>query len=304
MITALAAVAFWVVQLGLEQAWAHTDGSGVTVAVLDTGVDPGHADLAGVVLPGAEFPELGSGARDTSGHGTDIAALIAGRSGVAPGARVLPVKVTGGSAAANAALKWAVDRGAKVVNLSLGSGAGSFDEGLRYAAEHDVLVVAAAGNTGTDRGVTPLARGEAVLAVSAVDRDGRFRPDVSVSGPEVVLAAPGVDVPTSRGDRSGTSYAAAIVSGTAALARARYPDLTAPEVFRLLTNTAKDVGPMGRDPQYGFGIVDPARALAAAPPKSNALGVWTWPFAGIFGVTVAGLAIRRNINRNRSGDSR
>jgi subtilisin family serine protease len=301
MITTLAAVAFWVGQLGLEQAWAHTDGSGVTVAVLDTGVDPGHADLAGVVLPGAEFPELGSGARDTAGHGTDVAALIAGRSGVAPGARVLPVKVTGGSADANAALKWAVDHGAKVVNLSLGSGAGSFDEGLRYAAERDVLVVAAAGNTGTDKGVTPLARGEGVLAVSAVDRDGRFRPEVSVSGSEVALAAPGVDVPTSRGDRSGTSYAAAIVSGTAALVRAEYPDLTAPEVAQLLTSTAKDVGAVGRDPQYGFGIIDPVRALAGPPPHSNAAGVWAWSLAGIAGTVVAGSVIRRKVTGKRRG---
>ncbi|MFD7659125.1 S8 family serine peptidase [Actinosynnema sp. NPDC059797] len=277
MITALAAVAFWVAQLGLERAWAHTDGAGVTVAVLDTGVDPDHADLAGAVLPGAEFPDLGSGARDASGHGTDVAALIAGRSGVAPGARVLPVKVTGGGADANEALRWAVDHGARVVNLSLGGGTGSFDEGLRYAAEHDVVVVAAAGNAGTDDGVTALARGEHVVAVSAVDREGRFREDVSVSGPEVALAAPGVDVPTSRGERSGTSYAAALVSGAVALVRAEYPDLDAVEVVELLTSTARDAGPEGRDPRYGFGVVDPARALEEGPPGHG--GLWWWSAA-------------------------
>lgn len=196
---------------------------------------------------------------------------------MAPGARVLPVKVTGGGADANEALRWAVDHGARVVNLSLGGGTGSFDEGLRYAAEHEVVVVAAAGNAGTDDGVTALARGEHVVAVSAVDREGRFREDVSVSGPEVALAAPGVDVPTSRGERSGTSYAAALVSGAVALVRAEYPDLDAVEVVELLTSTARDAGPEGRDPRYGFGVVDPARALEEGPPGRG--GLWWWSAA-------------------------
>jgi subtilisin family serine protease len=290
----VAVVAFWVGQLGLDEAWATSRGAGVAVAVIDTGVDSSHPDLAGRVLPGAEFPELGTGGRDLLGHGTDVAALIAGRAGVAPEAEVLPVKLTGGSADAEAAVRWAADHGAKVINLSLGGSAGRYDEGLRYAAKRDVLVVVAAGNTGVDQGVTPLARTAGVLAVSAVDRNGAFRPDVSVAGPEVALAAPGVDITTSRGDRSGTSYAAAIVAGTAALVRAKYPELTAPEVAELLKSTATDAGPTGQDPQYGFGIIDPVRALAG-PPHSNAAGVWAWSLGGIAGTVVAGSVIRRKV---------
>lgn len=270
MATALVAVfAFWIAQLGLDEAWVTSRGDGVVVAVVDTGVDDDRQDLVGRVLPGAEFPELGTGWHDTTGHGTDIAGLIAGRDGVAPGARVLPVRLAGGAADAVAAVKWAVDHGAKVVNLSLGGATGDYAEALRHAAERDVLVVAAAGNSDRDREVTAPARTAGVLAVSAVDRDGRFRPDVSVSGPAVALAAPGVDIPTARGNRSGTSYAAALVSGTAALVRAARPHLTAPEVAELLKSTARDAGPPGRDPEYGFGVVDPPRALAEASAKGS-----------------------------------
>jgi len=173
-----------------------------------------------------------------------------------------------------------------VLNLSLGSSAtGTFDESLRYAAEHDVVVVAAAGNAGTDNAVTAPANGFGVLAVSAVDGEGKFRPDVSVEGPEVALAAPGLKV--TPGGRSGTSFAAAIVSGSAALVRAAHPDLSAPEVVELLTSTARDAGPPGRDPQYGHGIVDPARAVTTAPAHHAGIDFVWWLVAGVLGLAGA-----------------
>lgn len=293
---------FWIGQLDLERAWTLSKGSGVIVAVVDTGVNADHPDLAGATLPGAEFPELGTGTQDPRGHGTDMAVLIAGRGshtfGVAPEAMILPVKLSGNGDDANAAVKWATDHGARVLNLSLGGSAtGRYDEGLRYAEEHDVVVVAAAGNAGIDEGVSAPANGPGVLAVSAVDRNGEFRPDISVEGPEVVISAPGKEITTLRGSGNGTSQAAAIVSGTAALVRARYPDMTAREVVELLTSTAKDAGPQGRDPRYGFGIVDPLRALTTGPKETNHVKWWLLLAVGVLLTATAGVVMRKKASK-------
>ncbi len=276
----------WIGRLNLARAWTLSTGSGVTVGVLDTGVDVDHPNLAGAVLPGRAFPELGQGVRDTSGHGTAVAMIIAGRGrngatrGIAPDAKVLPVTTTGTSDAVHDAVRWLVDQRVGVINMSVGRSratgrsAALFDDAIQYAAQHDVVVVAAAGNSGEDTAVATPANRPGVLAVSAVDRDGRFRPDVSVSGPEIALAAPGVDMATVTEVRAtgqplsphGTSYSAAIVSGAIALVRARYPELPAADVVRRILATAAPAGPSGRDPEYGEGIVDPVAALTAEPP--------------------------------------
>ncbi|HWO65580.1 MAG TPA: S8 family serine peptidase [Umezawaea sp.] len=300
---------YWIDQLGLDRAWSTSDGTGVLVGLVDTGVDADDPGLAGALLPGTQFPDLGSGSVDARGHGTTMALLIAGRGvdggtvGVAPGARIVPARLDGGPADAEAAIRWVVDRGAKVVNLSLGTAGGSaaYDEGLRYAREHDVVVVAAAGNAATDVRVTSPADRRGVLAVSAVDRDGAFGEDVSVRGPEVALAAPGIGIATSRrgGARptSGTSQAAAIVSGVAALVRARFPDLAADDVVRRLTATARDAGPPGRDERYGFGVVDPVAALAPPPPSAVRSVGPPWLPAGGLVVALGVLAFRRRAHR-------
>ncbi|GGU20222.1 S8 family serine peptidase [Lentzea flava] len=281
-------------QLGLEHAWELSKGTGVVVGVVDTGVDDGRPALAGAVLPGAEFPELGTGTRDQLGHGTDVAELVVS---VAPEAKILPVKLSGNSVEANAAIRWAVDHGARVLNLSLGSSAtGTFDEGLRYAADNDVVVVAAAGNADRDTGVRAPANGPGVLAVSAVGQDGAFRPDVSVAGAEVALSAPGVGV-TGTG-KSGTSFSAAIVSGVAALVRARHPGLSAQEVVGLLTATAEDRGAPGRDPEYGFGVVDPVKALTS-PVDHKDEGPFWWTGAAIALTASAGAFLAHRRRRSR-----
>ncbi|WP_072479816.1 S8 family serine peptidase [Amycolatopsis australiensis] len=295
---------YWLAQLHLEQAWQYSEGAGVVVGVIDTGVNSDHPDLAGAVLPGRAFPDLGSGTHDDWGHGTTVAVLIAGRGhgqsagtlGVAPKTVILPAKLAGGAQSADDAIHWVVDHGAKVVNLSLGGDARTdseqaYDDGLRYAAEHDVVVVAAAGNRPHDAAVVSPANRPGVIAVSAVDASGTFRDDISVQGPEVALAAPGADIttladtPQGRVPRqeNGTSFAAAIVSGTVALLRAKYPQLDATAVTRRLTSTARRPAGGGRDSRYGFGVVDPLAALTTdpEPPASPRTG-WSpwWPAGG------------------------
>ncbi|SDX29946.1 Subtilase family protein [Amycolatopsis xylanica] len=280
---------YWVDQLGLRQAWQLSKGDGVRVGLIDTGVTK-QSELVNV-LPGADFPDLGAPPGDAIGHGTTMALLIAG---VAPKAGILPAKLTGGAADAVAAVRWAVDSGATVVNISLGAAPGEtdYDEAITYAREHDVVVVAAAGNAPRDTRVTSPADRPGVLAISAVDRTGQFSADVSVSGTEVSFAAPGVDITTARtGEKaptSGTSQAAAIVSGVVALVRSRFPGLTAGQVTEVLAKTAKDLGAPGRDPLYGFGLVDPVAALNADVDETNWRSIVLWVSAGIVS---AGLGI-------------
>ncbi|NHC44032.1 type VII secretion-associated serine protease mycosin [Motilibacter aurantiacus] len=280
--------------LGAERANAVSTGEGVVVAVIDSGVDLTHPELRGQVLPGVDY--LGGeqrGRTDTDGHGTEVAALIAGSgapggtgaTGLAPGARILPVRFLGGGAVAQErdlprAIRWAADHGADVINLSVSTGGGSAAEAaaVEYALSKDVVVVAGAGNTSRgDYAVTTPASRPGVVAVSATDRRGRFS-SVSATGPEVALAAPGVRVVTAtRGTdytyATGTSASAALVSATAALIRAEYPELDAPSVIERMIRTARDEGAPGRDDKYGFGVVDPVKALTAdvAPVTENPL---------------------------------
>jgi len=217
-----------------------------------------------------------------------MAGLIAARGrgtrgalGVAPRARILPIRNTPSTAPVDselaASIQWAVAHGARVISMSLTEF--DPDDDVRAAVEAaqraDVVLVAAVGNAPTFEAVGYPAAYPGVLAVAGVDRRGR-RAGVSVTGPRVDLAAPAVDV-VSTDRRGGTGYrrgtgtsdAAAIVAGTAALVRARYPDLPAGEVVRRLTATARDAGPAGRDEEYGYGVLDPVAALTADLPAPS-----------------------------------
>ena len=178
----------WQLQaLGANTAWRYATGAGVTVAVLDSGVDASHADLAGQVLPGADFVDGSTdGRRDPVGHGTTVAALIAGRAddgtgvaGIAPGARILPVRVLDkankydDATVVAGGLRWAVDHGATVVNMSLGGAVRSdiLADALSYAAAHDVVVVACTGNVVSGSGNADVwypAREPGVVAVAGL----------------------------------------------------------------------------------------------------------------------------------------
>src|SRR6266540_3343758 len=261
---------------------------GVTVAVVDSGVDGTHPDLAGNVLKGKDFIRSSdsNGWDDTDGHGTAMASMIAGHGhgpggrdgvlGLAPEAKILPASMGGANAptVSDKAIRWAVDHGAKVINFS--ATMERLDGAINYALAHDVVVVAGAGNTRDgDIGVGEPASLPGVIAVSGVGKDGEYT-DASVTGPEVALAAPAVDMvganprmKSKYGIGTGTSSATAIVSAAAALVRAKYPDLNAANVIERLITTADDNGPKGRDHKYGFGVVNPLKALTADIPKAD-----------------------------------
>jgi type VII secretion-associated serine protease mycosin len=287
----------------LDVAHAHqiSQGDNVLVGVIDSGIEADHPDLAGNILPGTDLVlRSGNGWNDPDGHGTHIAGLIAahghagaGALGIAPRAKILPA-ATGTEAGSFPALDaagitWAVDHGAKVLCLAYGTDLDTADEdrAVRYAQAHDVVVVAAVGNRPKSTTIGYPAAYPGVVAAAGVNRDGSHAA-VSVTGPEVVLAAPAVEVESttkgggySRG--TGTSDATAIIAGAAALVRARFPSLSAVEVVHRLTATAKDAGPPGRDDQYGYGIVNLVGALTAdVPPMtpSAVAGTTTSPPSG------------------------
>jgi type VII secretion-associated serine protease mycosin len=257
-------------------------GTNVTVAVVDTGVDGRHVDLAGNVLPGPDFTSPdGDGRTDDDGHGTAMASLIAGHGhgagggvlGIAPGAKILPVRtrVTFSRGDIAEGVQWSVDHNADVINLSLVTGESpALGEAINEALANDVVVVAGVGLPGGLGKVPAPARIPGVVAVSGVDKAGNIV--VSMSGPEVTIAAPAKDIAHAAkgggyGLGTGTSDATAIVSGVVALIRSKYPDLDAANVINRLIQTADDKGPPGRDEQYGFGIVNPVRALTADVPR-------------------------------------
>ncbi|ANH90701.1 type VII secretion-associated serine protease mycosin [Streptomyces sp. SAT1] len=286
--------------LHTQDLWHHTRGKGVTVAVLDTGVEADHPDLAGNVLPVKDL--IGFGARRGDGtwarHGTAMAGIIAGHGhgpggsdgvmGIAPEAEILPVRViledddkaraqartTRGNALADG-IRWAADHGADVINLSLGDDSDSAhpepaeDEAVQYALKKGTVVVASAGNAG-DKGdhVSYPAAYPGVIAVTAVDRYGT-RAAFSTRRWYATVSAPGVDIVIADPDHKyykgwGTSAASAFVSGVVALIEAAHPGLAPAQIKKVLEDTARDAPVGGRDDSRGFGMIDPVAAVEAA----------------------------------------
>ncbi len=305
--------------LDLKRTWPHSTGTGVTVAVVDSGVDADHPQLRGKVLPGRDFYLVGGlpGNFDCGSHGTAVASIIAAKGakgvgfrGVAPNARILPVRVTdrelsdaGNPVPINpdavaAGIRYAADYGASVINLSL-SGYGDYPvirNAVKYAQAKDALLVAAVGNR-ADMGAVPSfpASYEHVLGVGSIDIEGG-RVDSSQVGPYVDIVAPGKDVVGAsrvrgHGYWTGTSFAAPFVAATAALVRSAWPELTANQVADRLLATADPARGGAGSPEYGAGIVDPYRAvteglsdrdprvlpaISPAPPDQDALANAAW----------------------------
>ncbi|MET0418802.1 MAG: S8 family peptidase [Actinoplanes sp.] len=273
-----------------ESAWQRSTGAGVTVAVVDSGVEASHPDLAGRVLPGADFiTGLEGVSIDPHGHGTHVAGTIAalagngaGIAGMAPDARILPVRVLGDNGSgymsdvANG-IVYATDRGADVINLSVGatSQVGAVSNAVAYARGHGVVVVAAAGNTrGAGSPTSYPAADEGVIAVSATDSADKVA-SYSTRGNYVDVSAPGSDIVStyrgaSYGRMSGTSMAAPHVSALAALLKGYDRTLTPDAVEQAIVTGAVDLGVPGRDADFGAGRIDAAATLAAVSPATSA----------------------------------
>jgi membrane-anchored mycosin MYCP len=264
-------------------------GAGITVAVIDSGVDATHPQLQGRTADGADYLDPGGdGTVDCAEHGTAVASIIAaeprpniGFHGLAPRARILPVRVseqlivdgreagrTVSAAEFARAIRWAVDNGADVLNLSVVLFQDDPDvrEAVRFALDRDVVVVAAVGNLHSNGDPTPYpAAYPGVLGVGAIGPDG-MRAQFSQIGPYVDVVAPGIDVlaavPGEGHKRhSGTSYAAPFVAATAALVREYRPDLSAAEVVERIVATADPAPAGGHSDEYGAGVLNPYRAV-------------------------------------------
>jgi membrane-anchored mycosin MYCP len=269
--------------LDITGAWAASRGRGVTVAVVDSGVDYS-PQLAGRVT---EIDLTGQGPRDCVGHGTAVASIIAaadarGRGvpfyGVAPAARILSVKVNTGDTGTTRLLaqgiRDAVADGAQVINVSIQTAANSpaLRAAVAFALRRNAVVVAAAGNDNPGGGTGPYypASYPGVLSVGAVDETGtltsytdrKTRVSVTAPGANIASAWPGGYNPASQG----TSFAAAFVSGVAALVRAAYPRLTAAQVVRRIEATAD--GATGA--HTGAGMINPVQAVTAVVPVAAA----------------------------------
>jgi membrane-anchored mycosin MYCP len=271
--------------LGFSNVWSLTEGQGVTVAVVDSGVDFSRQLLGRVTahdLTGTGLQDCASNGA-TAGHGTEVAAIIAASDmqskgipfeGVAPAAKILSVKVqsqdtqSGGSAILANGIEYAVRRGAKVINVSITTrNSPGLQAAVQFALRRNVVIVAAGGNDGTSTGAGPFypASYPGVLSVGAVDSSGALAP-FSDQRSHVAVTAPGVNVTSAapgpgyaQEDLSGTSFAAAFVSGVAALVQARYPELNAGQVVARIVATAD--GSTG--PGTGNGLVNPVEAVTA-----------------------------------------
>ncbi|MEV0650251.1 type VII secretion-associated serine protease mycosin [Phytomonospora sp. NPDC050363] len=280
-----------------EAAWPLSKGQGQTVAVIDSGVSDEHPALEGQVLSGKDLVGTDETC-DMADHGTLVAGIIAAKPiegaqfyGVAPEARILPIRVIIDDEKAKGdeeipgrtadAIRYAIQQDVDVINLSLRTmDTEELHSAVQAAIDADIVVVAAAGNLSQDglQAGDPVypAKYDGVLGVGGIDQTGAHAA-IANSADFVDLAAPAVFItgPAPRGGGygvnsvGGTSFAAPFVAGTAALVRAYYKDLTAPQVIERLISTA-DAPPGGWSRELGYGVVNPYQAVASLDGKTPA----------------------------------
>ncbi len=266
-------------KLRLPQAHELAKGDKVLVAVIDSTVDTAHPELAGMVAD--SFNALAT-AEKPHEHGTAIAGAIVAHAkltGAAPQARILavaafsakPDSAEGTTFAITKGIDWAIGKGAQVINMSFtGPSDPQIERKIDAARKRGTVVVAAAGNAGPKSEPLYPAAYPSVIAVTATDADDKLFPGAN-QGNHIAVAAPGVDVLLAAPEgayqmKTGTSFAAAEVSGVVALMLERKPGLGPDGVRQILTATARDLGPKGFDPQFGAGLVDAYRAIMSIEP--------------------------------------
>jgi subtilisin family serine protease len=310
--------------VGLPRAWDMSRGSSkLVVAVVDTGVDANQADLGGALVQGANFVDPSAPPRDDHGHGTAVAGIVAARSnngqgmaGVCWFCAVMPVKVLDASGSGDdtriaAGIVWAADHGARVINLSLGGPGDTpeLDAALEYASGKGAVVVAAAGNSGTTVPFYPAANANA-LSVAATTTADRAYP-WSNHGPWVNVAAPGCNVAPGRGTAyqlfCGTSSAAPIVAGLAALALSERPDATPSDVRRAIEGATT---PLPGFVQFGrvsapgaLAVLSTRRVVQLHAVLTRARPVWTYDVRAAPGTLDATVRFRRGAVATLSVDS-
>jgi thermitase len=275
------------VNIRAPQAWDITTGSNaVTIAIVDSGVDLSHPELASKLLPGYDFVNGDTIPQDDNGHGTHVAGIAAAASnnglgmvGVSWGARILPVKVlnafnSGTYANVAAGIVWAANQGAQVINLSLGgpNSSQTLQEAIEYAASRGVALTAAAGNTGG--AILYPARYPAVIAVANTNAANQRVPS-SAFGPEIDLAAPGAGIYSlaiggGYTTLGGTSMSTPHVSGALALLLS-LPGVSTGQARAYLEASALDIDAPGWDVFTGYGLIqiDAALRLALPPPATT-----------------------------------
>ncbi|MDH6136356.1 type VII secretion-associated serine protease mycosin [Kitasatospora sp. MAA4] len=284
--------------LHMPEVWQTSTGAGITVAIIDSGVKTDLPDLVGQVLPGKDFSGLPGGVDvDPEGHGTSMAGIIAGSGksfdgkgdyGLAPGAKVLPIKINTNSDASTAigpaaslkqideAITFAADQNAQVISISQAirsvdigqADISALQTAVNYAIGKGSLIVAGAGNSGQEGNpVMYPAAAAGVAAIAGFDHTGVVTPE-SESGPQIALTAPGLDIysvctgPTGYCKGHGTSDATALTAAAAAIVWSVHPTWTGNQVLRVLINTAnKPNDGSNRNNHVGFGSISPRTAL-------------------------------------------
>lgn len=275
-------------KIGAQATWDITQGEGITIAILDTGVDLTHPDLAGNLVPGWNFYDNNSNTADVIGHGSFVAGTAAaltdnsiGVSSIASKSKVMPLRVTdingyGSISKITSALIYAADNGARVANMSFLNL--TSQETIRTAAQYmkdkNGLVVTSGGNTGALENYTV---STTMISVSATDELDQ-KADFSSYGDYIALAAPGTKIWSTGKDGTygvagGTSIASPVVGSVIALMMSANPKLSSTEIENLLFSTAVDLGDPGRDIYFGYGRVDAAAAVQAAKTAIPSLDI-------------------------------